>query len=78
MVSYWRLPVTVSRSRRAMRAVGKRAVQLLLHLLRADAQKVDVLALALGADAGHLFGVVAVVAQQAAVAPVIGQRDASS
>src|SRR5258707_12103033 len=50
-------------------------MQLLFHLLRALAQKIDVLALALGADVRHFFGVIAVVAQHAPVAAMVGQRD---
>src|ERR1039457_6282501 len=46
---------------------GKLAVQLFFNLLRADTQKVDVLALALGAVRGDAFGIVAVMAKQAAV-----------
>ncbi len=54
---------------------GKLVVQLLFHLLRADPQKVDVFALALGAVRGHALGVVAVMAQQTAVAAVKRERD---
>ena len=49
------------------------AVQLLFHALAADAQKVNMLALALRALAGHLLGIAAVVAEQAPVALVISQ-----
>src|ERR1017187_1555737 len=52
----------------------KRAMQLLLHALRTQPHEVDVLAGALGAHAGDLLGVAAVVAQQAAGALVERQR----
>src|ERR1035441_645120 len=52
----------------------KRAVEFLLHLLGPHAQEIDMVARALGANARHLFRVAAVVAQQAPVALVIGQR----
>ena len=54
---------------------GKLAVQFLLHFFRTHAEKVDVLALALRAYRRNAFGVTAVVAQQAAVAAMKGQRD---
>jgi hypothetical protein len=52
---------------------GEGAVQLLLHAFAAHAHEVDVLALALGAEARDLLGVAAVVAEQAPVALVICQ-----
>src|ERR1039457_5438793 len=54
---------------------GKLAVQLFFNLLRADTQKVDVLALALGAVRGDAFGIVAVMAKEAAVAAMKGEGD---
>ena len=54
--------------------LGKLPVQLFFHPLATDAQKVDVLALALGAELGDRLGVIAVVAQHAAVAPVERKR----
>src|SRR5258708_33559865 len=46
-------------------------VQLVFDLLRSDADELQILALALGADTGHSRGIVAVVAQHAAVAAMI-------
>ena len=55
--------------------LGKERAQLLFHTLAADADELDIFAIALGAAFGNWRRVVAVVAQHAAVAPVIGQRD---
>src|SRR5260370_35735117 len=52
----------------------ERTVQLVFDALRAQAQKLNVLAVAFGAALRDAFGIVAVVAQHAAVAPVISQR----
>src|SRR4030081_940827 len=49
------------------------AMQLLFHFLRAESEKINVLALALGTLRGDLFGVVAIVAQHTAVAAVEGE-----
>ncbi len=55
--------------------LGKIAMQLLFHLLRSRADEIQILAPALRAHRRHLLRVIAVVAQHAPVAPVIGQRD---
>ena len=54
---------------------GELLVQLVFDALGAHAHEVQVLALAARAQGGDLGGVVAVVAQQAALAPVVGQGD---
>src|ERR1019366_8979467 len=72
------LVLALARHRIAIEARDPRrrelAMQLILHLLRADTEKINMLALALRANAGHLLGVVAVVAEQAAVAAVKRHR----
>src|SRR5687768_17353755 len=54
---------------------GKLAMQLILHFFRSDAEKLHVLASAFRADGRDLFGIVAVVAEHAPIAAVVGERD---
>ena len=53
----------------------KVAMQLFFHFLRPGADEVQILAAAFGTNGRDLLRVVAVVAEHAAVAPVIGERD---
>src|SRR5262249_13272709 len=53
---------------------GEMLVQRLFHSLRAAAEKIDVLAAALGAHRRHRLGVIAIMAKQALVAAVVSER----
>src|SRR5262249_37591530 len=53
----------------------KIAMQLFFHFFRSRADEVHILAAALRANRGHLLGIVAVVAEHAAVAPMVSERD---
>ncbi len=75
MLSKCRLPLTVSRSMRAIRASGKSRCSSSSTFSEPVPMKFRYSLPHFGQTEGTFCGVVAVVAQHAAVAPVIGERD---